>query len=128
MKRPYLDSLGHNVLRWDKVERGLKYKIYYWKEKMKTGIDPREMWSLDLAFYCWLYERIMMFLEDDNPIDLEYGKYDIHGEMLTQKEVLERLADGLRALLTDDDAFDYSAENVEELMYLWGKVLPAMWT
>ena len=63
MKRKYLDDAGITDRwdTWDLGENGPERIKKYKKIRKETGVDPRELWNLDHAFYCWLYERLVAY-------------------------------------------------------------------
>ena len=57
-KRKYLDDIGYTDRpdTWNKDDK--RQKIWR-KQRKKYGFDNREIWNMDLAFYLWLYERLI---------------------------------------------------------------------
>ena len=128
MARKYLDDIGvtkdcymfktddPRQPRWD-------------EEKEKYGFDERETWALDFAFYCWLYERLKMYL-DVNIVDLTYHKFEYEGETLTQEECINRMLKGCEVYFQNDYKWDISEEDkkiVDDVTKIWAIVWPAMW-
>lgn len=138
MKRKYLDDIGvtDRPDQWSSKshKRNRKWK----KERSIYGFDERETWSLDYTFYCWLYERLRMFLEV-NIIDLDAVTFLYKGETLTLQQCIDRMLEGLKIAITDDPRFriietDADAqklskdeEKVKEIAEIWALVLQSMW-
>lgn len=79
------------------------------REKRKTGVDPRDCWNLDGAFYTWLYEHLCQLLKDTNA-NLTWQKYQHKDKEYTEGEYIEYL----KKLLLDMINFD-EFKNVPEL-------------
>ena len=61
MNRKYLDDIGITD-RWDTWGLGDEEAVKeHQKQQSVYGFDARETFSLDHAFYLWLYERLMMY-------------------------------------------------------------------
>ena len=102
------------------------------------GFDERDTWSLDYTFYCWLYERLRMFLEV-SIIDLDAVTFLYKGETLTLQQCIDKMLEGLKIAITDNPRFriietDADAqklskdeEKVEEIAEIWALVLQSMW-
>lgn len=130
VKHKYLDNLGVAPgFRMDCcTPAGDEREAQWLQERKEFGFDSRETWALELSFYCWLYERLMMFL-DVNCIDLNFWKFEYEGEELTQQECIDRMIEGLKIALTKDD-YDYTDEErkkVNGIAKIWAIVLPKMW-
>lgn len=128
MIRKYLDDIGVKD-RWDLWPKADDPRHAEWEEQRNTyGFDERETWSLDHAFYFWLYERLMMFKEV-SIVNLEFHKFEYGGETLTQEQMIDGILERLRFSFSeeynsfDEKQFDY----VHEIEKMWAVVLPAMW-
>ena len=129
MNRKYLDDIGvterHDLWCNDDDQRQ-----ECWKEQRELyGFDDRETWSLDYAFYLWLYERLKMFL-DVNCIDLEFYKFEYEGEELTQQECIDRMIKGCEVYFNINDDWNIPEEDqkmINDVAKIWAIVLPAMW-
>ncbi len=102
-----------------------------WKEQReKYGFDDRETWGLDVSFCQWLYERLMMYKEiGGQTIDLNFHKFNIYGNNMTQLECIDMIIELLIPYLTHLDDIDnkHYFKDLEKICYIWGKILPAMW-
>lgn len=101
----------------------------WYEERRKYGFDSRETWSLDTAFYIWLYEHLMMFKEKaTGVIDLTYHKFEYKGEILTQIECIDRMIEGCKLFIQDSDTLDKEKQDkIKSVCELWTLVIPAMW-
>lgn len=130
VKHKYLDNLPvRSDFRPDYYgTKGDERETQWLQERKVFGLDSRETWSLDVSFYCWLYERLMMFL-DVNCVNLNFWKFEYEGEELTQKECIDRMIEGLRIALTKDDHHytDVERKKVNDIAKIWAIVLPKMW-
>lgn len=130
MRRKYLDDIGvtdrHDT--WYDDENDLERDVKFNTQRAIYGFDERETWALDHSFYCWLYERLMMFLEVNN-IDLEFHKFEYKGKEYTQKQLIDMMIVNLKFVLSKE--FDeYNDEHMgiaKSISEIWSLVLPAMW-
>lgn len=131
MPRKYINDLGlddtlMNLKSTDK--RKLK-----WKHEIKRyGFASYETWSLDYAFYAWLYERLQMYLKKaEEIVDLTYHKFEFKGKEYTQKELIDKMIYGCKiALLNPTSGWELSKkeqEAVEDIPWIWATVIQAMW-
>ena len=85
---------------------------------------------MEYTFYCWLYERLKMFL-DVNCIDLTFHKFEFEGETLTQQECIDRMLTGCATYFNCEDyrwdATEEEVKIIEDVAKIWALVLPAMW-
>lgn len=130
VKHKYLDELGvAPEFRMDCcTPAGDEREVQWAQERKEFGFDSRETWALELSFYCWLYERLKMFL-DVNCIDLTFHKFEYEGEELTQQECIDRMLEGLKIALFKEDYHqtDEERKKVSDIAKIWAIVLPAMW-
>ena len=138
MKRKYLDDIGAKDRPDQWKSKSHKRNRKWKKERSIYGFDERDTWNLDYTFYCWLYERLRMFLEVNN-VDLEAITFLYKGETLTLQQCIDRMLEGLKIAITDDPRFrvieiDIDAqkqsrdeEKVKEVAEIWALVLSAMW-
>ena len=129
MARKYLNDIGvdDNFMKLDPSDG--RWEI--WEKEIKEyGFPSYETWCLDFHFYCWLYERLKMFLEV-NCIDLNYHKFNFEDKEYTQGELIDKMLYGcelafLEALkgkeLTEDEK-----KAVNDVRWIWATVMPAMW-
>ena len=129
MNRKYLDDIG--VTERPDTWRIDDSRQERWQEQQEIyGFDDRETWSLDCAFYCWLYERLKMYL-DVNCVNLTFHKFEYEGEELTQEECINRMLKGCEVYFKHDgDTWFVSEEEwkvIDDVAKIWAIVLPAMW-
>lgn len=129
MARKYLNDIGvdDNFMKLDPSDG--RWEI--WEKEIKEyGFPSYETWCLDFHFYCWLYERLKMFLEV-NCIDLNYHKFNFEDKEYTQGELIDKMLYGcelafLEALkgkeLTEDEK-----KAVNDVRWIWATAMPAMW-
>lgn len=128
MKRKYLDDIGikDRPDLWGKKDS----RREEWRQQRKIySFDERETWSLGPStFYCWLYERLKMFL-DVNCIDLNYHKFEYKDKEYTQKELIGMMLERIEFCFSGkyNDYDDEQWEYVHEIEKIWATVLPAMW-
>ena len=88
MNRIFLDEIGL-IDRWDtwKDDDGKYAKI-----REEYGVDPRETFALDDAFYQWLYEHLKMYLQEADPvIDLTnttFNHWEWEGKTICLREAI----------------------------------------
>lgn len=130
MRRKYLDDIGvtdrHDT--WYDDENDPEKDVKFNTQRAIYGFDERETYALDHAFYCWLYERLIMFLEVNN-VDLEFHKFEYKGEEYTQKQLIDMMIVNLKFVLSKefDDYNDEHREIAKSISEIWSLVLPAMW-
>ncbi len=128
MRRKYLDDL--NVT--DRADLWLpddKRQLKWAKEREEYGFDEREICNLDYAFYCWLYERLKMFVERAC-VNLENHTFEYKGETLTQRQCVDKMLEGLEIVLIKQ-ADEFTEEDwikFEDITYIWALVIHDMWT
>lgn len=128
MARKYLDDIGvtNRPDLWNEEDK----RQEKWTEERNTyGFDERETWALDFTFYCWLYERLKMYL-DVNITDLTFHKFEYEDETLTQEECINRMIKGCEIYFEEDGRWPISEENqkaMDDVAKIWAIVLPAMW-
>ena len=128
MSRKYLDDIGVDL--WLGLEDDERQERWV-KEQEEYGFDERETWSLDHAFYCWLYERLKMYIERASKIvQLDFHKFEYEGEELTQQECIDRMIYGCEVYFAQEDEWNISEEDrkiISDIAKIWAIVLPAMW-
>lgn len=128
MSRKYLDDIGVDL--WSGLEDDKRQERWA-KEQEEYGFDERETWALDHAFYCWLYERLKMYVERASKIvKLDFHKFEYEGEELTQQECIDRMMYGCEVYFAQEDEWDISEEDrkvISDIAKIWAIVLPAMW-
>ena len=127
MSHKYLDNIGVTNTPWN----WRKEDSFRWRhERQVYGFDSRECWDLDYTFYLWLYERLMKYIEDADPVvDLTWTKIEYNGKTYSQRELIDKMLKRLRAYFNDDideyDEDDYKW--LHEIEAIWAVILPAMW-
>lgn len=100
------------------------------QEKEIYGFDNRETWCMDVAFYCWLYERLMMFNEV-NIINTNFHTIDINDRKLTLQQCIDEMIEGCKVFLTTDDyyysATDEERKKVDNVLVIWKECISYMW-
>lgn len=128
MKRKYLDDIGVDL--WTELEDD-KRQARWAQEREEYGFDERDTWCMDYAFYCWLYERLKMYLERASKIvQLDFHKFEYEGEELTQQECIDRMIYGCEVYFAQEDEWNISEEDrkiISDIAKIWAIVLPAMW-
>ena len=137
LKKKYADDArSHNIV--DPSTLGMNihtdHRAKRWaKQKIKYGFDDRETWAMDYTFYCWLYEHLKMFKEICC-IDLNYHKFEYEGEELTQGECIDRMLEGCELYIAYDDSgwgkdklTEEEQKKIDDVIKIWGIVIPAMW-
>ena len=126
MRRKYLDDL--NVT--DRADLWLpddKRQPKWEKERAEYGFDEREIWNLNYTFYCWLYERLKMFIERACT-NLNYHTFEYKGETLTQKQCIDKMLEGLEVVLTKE--YNFTEEDlikINDITQIWAMVIHCMW-
>lgn len=90
----------------------------------------KDTWNLDNAWFEWLYPRLKTYLKFGGQIvNLEFYKFDIDGEELTQLQCIERMIKDLELLRANDYDFWHvdAAKAAEDVAKIWSKVVLAMW-
>ena len=122
----YLDDLGLKVADYgtnfcnNKDKRWVKWQ----EERVQYGFDSRETWNIDYLLVEWIYTRFKMFVERAN-VDLEYYKFKLDDEEVTQLEAINLIvAECERLLLNKDDAKNRFNKKIWNLIV---DILPHMW-
>lgn len=127
MAHKYLDDIGVTDTPWSwRKEDSFKWR----HERQVYGFDGRECWGLDSTFYLWLYERLMKYLEDAEPVvDLTWNKFKYNGKTYSQRELIDMMIKRLKRSFSEEyDEFNEDDYNyVHEIEKIWAVVLPAMW-
>ena len=128
MARKYLNDIGIND---DFMELAHDKRLERWdKEIEEYGFAEYETWCLDFHFYCWLYERLKMYLEV-NCIDLNYHKFNYEGKEYTQVELINKMLHGCELALFEECKHKRLTEDekkaVNDVRWIWATVMPAMW-
>lgn len=97
-----------------------------WREERRIyGFDERETWSLDITFFYWLYERLIMFKKVCS-IDLNFHKININNKELTQGECIDKMIENCKEIITNKTIYDlYDLQ--QETLEIWSKCIHTMW-
>ena len=129
MKRKYLDDLGIKD-RHDLWNPNDNRQSIWQRQRREYGFDERETWSLDSAFYLWLYERLKMYLEYASKIvNLDFHEFVYKGEKYTQKQLINMMIERLENYFANkyDTESEEESSRLDEVAEIWALVLPAMW-
>ena len=80
-------------------------------QKSYSKFDERDTYSLNFTLVCWLYERLRFF-QEGTCIDLNFWKFNINGEALTQAQCIQRMINDCKILMTGDD---YKEEDINKI-------------
>ena len=128
MARKYLNNIG---IKDDFMELAHDRRKEVWdKEIEEYGFAEYETWCLDFHFYCWLYERLKMYLEV-NCVDLNYHRFNYEDKEYTQKELIDKMLYGCELALFEGCKHKKLTEDeekaVNDVRWIWATVMPAMW-
>lgn len=129
MKRKYLDDLGIKD-RHDLWNPNDNRQSIWQRQRREYGFDERETWSLDSAFYLWLYERLKMYLEyASRMVDLDFHEFVYKGEKYTQRQLINMMIERLENYFANkyDTESEEESSRLDEVAEIWALVLPAMW-
>lgn len=110
------------------------------KIKRKYGIDIRDCWNLDFAFYVWLYEHVKAY-EKFAPVDMDDTKstHDCRnvdcklkykGQCYTQRELMHKLLSRLELCFkhcNDIKPDEQTRKKMNEVIAIWQTLMPCMW-
>ena len=128
MARKYLNDIGidDDFMMLANDERWQRWN----KEIEEYGFAEYETWCLDFHFYCWLYERLKMYLEV-NCVDLNYHKFNYKGQEYTQAELIDKMLYGCELVLFEHLKYKELTKDEEDAVndvpWIWATVMPAMW-
>ena len=128
MTHQYLDEVMRNKPYF--LEPSKEWK--FWKQRRQYGFDQRETYALNDTFYCWLYERLRMYVDKASKIiDLEYHRFTWKGKEYTQLDLIRELLTHLEFYFkSTEDCILLNLEEekiVREIGEIWAILLPAMW-
>lgn len=117
-KTPYLDEIGvdcttRNNLGGINNFHELFSHLRNNRIARKTGVDPRDCWDLDTAFFQWLYCNCKQLLKDTN-CDLTWRSYEHNGKTYTEGEYIEYLIDLCKQVMLFDEFKDCPKLDWEE--------------
>ena len=129
MKRKYLDQANiPNESRPDKWGKGTVRDKKWKKQREKYGFDERDTYSMDITFYCWLLEHLMMYNEVNN-LDLDKCPIKYNEQELTLQECINRMIDGCRIALTNSN-YEFDSElksKVDDVVNIWAVTIHTIW-
>ena len=89
MSHKYLDDIGYKEYPENYTDDQDERRGQWEEERKIYGFDSRDTWSLDNAYYCWMFEHLRMFIDKaDGVINLDYHTFDYNGKKYTQKEMI----------------------------------------
>lgn len=107
-----------------------KYIPFPFNQLDYAPFDGRDTYNLDFTIVCWLYERFRFF-QEESCIDLDYHKFDIDGEELTQGQCIQRMIDDCKIIMLGDIWNDEEGKKMtvakDDLFKVLSKVYWAMW-
>lgn len=121
MKHEYLHELYQNG----------KLQFPY-NEEDYPDFDERDTFGMDYTLIAWLYEHLRYFQDHvSTVVNLNYHKFEIDGEELTQRQCIDRMVEDCAVILKSDFwGFD-DQEKMEaaknDLFKVLSKVYWAMW-
>lgn len=130
MARKYLDEL-HNIERWDTIPETREARERHHQERKIYGFDSREVARMDVSFLNWLYERVSMYQAVTfHRDDLHHVMLEYNGQMYSQSALIALLLKRCKhCMMAADNKRLHNAyyKDLQECVYLWGILLPAMW-
>lgn len=138
-------TLGEKIGTCDMLKEKINMKHKYLQELYPDGklpfpyseedyhdFDERDTYSMDYTLAAWLYECLRYFQERVSKIiNLDFHKFDIDNETLTQSQCIERMIEDCKVILLNDKAFDSEFDKVDaakdDLFKVLSKVYWAMW-
>lgn len=101
------------------------------KIKRKYGVDLRDCWNLDFAFYIWLYEHIKAY-EKFTAADIDDMRrmFEFKNKQYTQRQLMHKILKRLKLYFNNINNLDDSDElqrKVDEIIPMWQILMPAMW-
>ena len=91
--------------------------------------DKRDTYNMDSTLIAWLYEHLRFFQDGKICIDLNYHKFNIDGEELTQMQCIDRMIDDCAVILKSDSfkEMDKMDAAKDDLFKVLSTVFWAMW-
>lgn len=121
MKHKYLQELFPN----DELP-------FPFRERGYAKFDERDTYNLDFTLTAWLYERLRYFQDEvSKDIDLEFYKFNIDGEELTQIECINKMVEDCKTIMLEDSFLTEDRKKMDiakdDLFKILSKVYWAMW-
>ena len=77
--------------------------------------NVKETFSLDMTILAYLYEHLVMYKEAASGIvNLNYHKFSINGDILTEEQCINRILDDIRVILSIEDSNYISVEDFKK--------------
>ena len=87
----------------------------YCEKDFNYELNTKETFSLNMTILAYLYEHLVMYKEAASGIvNLNYHKFNINDEILTEEQCINRMLDDIRVILSVDDSDCVSVEDCEE--------------
>ena len=87
----------------------------YCEKDFNYELNTKETFSLDMTILAYLYEHLVMYKEVAGEIvNLNYHKFNINDEILTEEQCINRMLDDIRVILSIDDSDYISVEDFEK--------------
>lgn len=87
----------------------------YCEKDFNYELNIKETFSLDMTILAYLYEHLVMYKEVvSGMVDLNYYKFNINGDILTEEQCINRMLDDIYVILSIDDSDCISVEDCEE--------------
>lgn len=100
-------------------------------EEDYPDFDERDTFCMDNVLVAWIYERLRYFQDGNTCVDLNYHKFNIDGEELTQMQCIDRMIRDCVTILQGDswkdEAFERMDTAKDDLFKVFSKVYWAMW-
>lgn len=129
MKRKYLDQAKiPHISRPDKWYGDTIAHKKWKKQRNKYGFDIRDTFSMDITFYCWLLEHLMMYKEVTD-VNLDECQIQYNDQELTLSECIDRMIEGCRIALSNWE-YGYDSElkaKVDDVIKIWAVTIHAIW-
>ena len=129
-----MHSYLKEVLKKKPFYQKFPWRPQFWKQKRQYGFDEREVWDLDFSFYCWVYERVRMYLDRGQQIVNLHDKtnsYFWQGKEFSQFDLMQELLARLELYFKgEQDCWIKTKQEermVEEIGEIWAVLLPGMW-
>lgn len=128
--------MAHKYLREVMDRKPFFYKFpWKWKflkQRARCGFDKRETYDLNYTFYCWLYERVNMYIDEaSGKVDLHYHRVIWKGVEYTHFELIQELLIRLKFYFKSQQDFLVLSPKeetlVKEIGEIWAVLLPEMW-
>ena len=122
-----------------KYFKDLKKVPYPYSEKDYPEIDERDTWNMDSYIIASLYGHLKKYKDACKDfVNLEYHKFHVNGEELTQLQCIDKMIDNLKFILDSSDnvpnsildskeQFEQENKRMRETFDILKEVFWAMW-